>query len=340
MNGTDQGRLEIGVGLLSAQTPPGGDPQAVYRALPGIGAAAERAGFDSVWASEHHVAEDGYLPSPLIALAAIAGATSRIGLGCGVLLAPLWQPLRLAEDALTLQLVSGGRLVVGLGLGYRTAEYRAHGVPKSARGRLLGETVATLRQLWAGETVDLDDERGTRAGLSVRPLPDVPIPVWLGGYAQPAVERAARIGDGFLVGGGDPGLVSTVLDRLDAAGPAREGFTVGVQQIILPHDGPVDPGVLTHGLRHQEETYAKWKAEEVGDTSTPRALSGEPDAGGSLEEIVEALTPVLVRIRRYPRAHLVCRLVPPGLDTEQAVALVEDAGARLVPALRTLWATL
>jgi alkanesulfonate monooxygenase SsuD/methylene tetrahydromethanopterin reductase-like flavin-dependent oxidoreductase (luciferase family) len=332
--------LAVDLGLISTQTPPGGDPGAVYEAVPGIGVAAEQAGFDGVWASEHHIAEDGYLPSPLLALAAIAGATSRIRLGSGVALAPLWHPLRLAEDALTLQLLSGGRFVLGLGLGYRTAEYRAHGVPLSARGRLLEETVAVLRRLWDGEVLDLDDERGRVEGVAVHPRSPVPIPVWLGGYAEPAVRRAARIADGFLVGGGSPDLVvAGVLDWLDDEGPAAGGFHVGVQQTVMPHDGPVDPELLAAGLRHSEETYAAWREMETGGT-TPRELSGEPDAGGSVAEIVERLTPVLERIREYPRATLICRLLQPGLDTVQSVALIEDAGARLVPAIKARWTEL
>ncbi|MPZ60587.1 MAG: LLM class flavin-dependent oxidoreductase [Propionibacteriales bacterium] len=330
------GRLDIGLGLLTTQTPPGGDPAAVYEAVPAIGAAAERARFDAVWSSEHHVAEDGYLTAPLLALAAIAGVTSTIRLCSGVVLAPLWPPLRLAEEAVTLQLMSKGRLTLGLGLGYRTAEYGVHGVPRSKRGRRLEETVEVVRRLWAGETVDLDDERGRVPGLAVSPHPSTPIPVWLGGYAEPAVRRAARIGDGFLAGGGEPELVGRLLDQLDDEGPVHPGFQIGVQQTIIPEDGPVDPEVLRQGLLHSEETYAQWRDEEGGGT-TLRALSGEPDAGGTVAKIVDRLTPVLSRLRRYEHVQLVCRLIHPGLDEAQSVALVEDAGERLLPALRARW---
>ena len=118
--------LRIGVGLWTGQ---GTD----YRDAVPLAVAAEEAGFDSFWVTEHHGLPDGYLPSPLTLLAALASVTSRITLGTGLVLAPLHHPLRLAEDAAVVDRLSGGRLVLGLGLGYAEHEYRAFGVDRRNR---------------------------------------------------------------------------------------------------------------------------------------------------------------------------------------------------------------
>lgn len=127
----------FGVGLYTGQRAGGGN----YRDAVPLAVAAEEAGFDSFWVTEHHGLPDGYLPSPLTLLAALAPATSRIELGTGVLLAPLHHPLRIAEDAAVVDQLSGGRLILGLGIGYADHEYRSFGVDPATRGTRLGALV-------------------------------------------------------------------------------------------------------------------------------------------------------------------------------------------------------
>src|SRR5262245_66619710 len=118
--------MHLGYGLLTAQHHPldRRSLAAVYAETVEYGTLAERAGLDSVWTSEHHFVDDGYMPSQLPVLAAIAARTERIRLGTGVLLAPLFDPLHLAEDAATVDLLSGGRLILGIGNGWRGGEVR------------------------------------------------------------------------------------------------------------------------------------------------------------------------------------------------------------------------
>src|SRR5438093_5001662 len=150
--------VQIGIGLFTAQVPPdsGRTFEQEYREIVDLVRLAETLGFDSAWVSEHHGASDGYMSGLLPTLAAFAAATERIRLGTGVMLAPFHHPLRLAEDAATVDLLSGGRLILGLGLGWREEEFRMFGVPVSERVRRTVETVDLLRRAWTGERVSYE----------------------------------------------------------------------------------------------------------------------------------------------------------------------------------------
>src|SRR5512139_4024094 len=117
---------------------------------------AEQAGFDSIWLSEHHCTDDGYLAPIMPALAAVAARTRRIAIVTFVLLAPFYHPLRLAEDAAFIDVISGGRLRLGLGLGYRAEEFKLLGVPRTQRlGRTL-EAIEIIRRAWTGESFSFE----------------------------------------------------------------------------------------------------------------------------------------------------------------------------------------
>ena len=128
---------------------------------------AEGLGFDSVWLTEHHFVDDGYMPSLLAVAAAVAARTERIEIGTGLLLAPLHDPVRLAEDAATVDLLSHGRLLLGLGMGWRVEEFEVLGIPMSERRTRLIDAVAILRQSW-GDALVTGTKRRRYPGVSVR----------------------------------------------------------------------------------------------------------------------------------------------------------------------------
>ncbi len=196
--------MRIGYGWLTAQHPPD-DPRSdaeLYREMVELAVELEASGFDSVWTSEHHFVDDGYMPSQLPVLAAIAARTSRITIGTGVLLAPLFDPLHVAEDAATVDLLSNGRLILGLGAGWREEEFEGFGIPMRERGSRLAGHVAVLRQAWSDGLVSGDGRHYQIPGLNVTPKPMRPggPPIWIGAGAEAAVRRAGRLADGYLAG--------------------------------------------------------------------------------------------------------------------------------------------
>ncbi|MCB1842461.1 MAG: LLM class flavin-dependent oxidoreductase, partial [Halioglobus sp.] len=154
---------------------------------------ADDVGFDVVGLGEHHCAPDGYNPSPLVLASAMAARSRRIKLRTSVLLAPLYDLPKLAEDTAVLQTLSNGRLLLGIGAGYRPAEFTAFGRSLDERWRAMGEVCEFLRLAWRGETFEW---QGRAVTITPRPEP-FPPPILLGGSSPAAARRAARIADAW-----------------------------------------------------------------------------------------------------------------------------------------------
>ncbi len=138
---------------------------------------------------------------PFVLFGFLAGVTRKIELMTGILILPQRQTALVAKQATEVDLLSGGRMILGVGSGWNTVEYESLGVPWSARGARMDEQVELLRKLWSEPVVDYRGKyhRVDRAGIL--PLPKRSIPIWYGGFSEPAFARAARNGDGFLFGG-------------------------------------------------------------------------------------------------------------------------------------------
>jgi probable F420-dependent oxidoreductase len=181
-------------GLAPTQSQPRFD---VLRAQAGR---AEELGFETLWAHEHHSQAMMY-PDPLATLAAMAGVTRRIGLGTNMLLLPLHHPVRVAQHAAMVDVLSEGRVRLGVANGYSPVDFATFGVSTHDRGRRLGEGLELVRALWSGDPVtrtgrDFDLEDFQLFPLPVqRPGP----PIYVGGQARVAIRRAAKLGDGYLV---------------------------------------------------------------------------------------------------------------------------------------------
>ena len=162
--------------------------------------AMEALGFDVVWLTEHHFIDDSYLPATLTMAAAVAARTERVTIGTAVLLLPLHDPLKVAEEAAVVDLLSGGRLRLGLGLGYKLQEFEVFGVDRRHRRGLMEEGVEVIRRAWADGPFTYEGRHHRYHDLDVTPKPaQRPGPeIWLAGRDPVPAERAARLGDGLI----------------------------------------------------------------------------------------------------------------------------------------------
>jgi alkanesulfonate monooxygenase SsuD/methylene tetrahydromethanopterin reductase-like flavin-dependent oxidoreductase (luciferase family) len=275
--------VKLGYGLLSCQRGPGETrPDAeLYAEALTLATRAEAIGLDSVWTSEHHFADDAYLSAQLPVLAAIAARTSRITVGSGLYLLPLYEPLHAAEDAATVDLISGGRLVLGVGLGWRAEEFEALGLRTRDRVRRLEAGITVLRQAWREPwLVEGDGEVFHYPRVNVTPHPARPggPPIWIGAMAEPAVRRAGRIGDGLMATEASPAVfgeqVRWALEALHEAGRDPAAFEVAIHRPVFTWRG-ADPWAVV-GRSHW---YTTWKYEDMElarGSVVPRELPAIP----------------------------------------------------------------
>ncbi|AVZ38201.1 MULTISPECIES: LLM class flavin-dependent oxidoreductase [unclassified Dietzia] len=202
-----------------------------YRAALDMARYAEETGHDAVNLSEHHGSEDGYLPSPLVAAAAVAAVTERIQIAVWALVAPLYDPVRLAEDIAVLDHVASGRVSFTFGVGYRPVEYAMHSRDWKGRGARLERQLETMLAAWAGEPVGDDPVDGSRRAV-VTPQPfSSPYPlVFLGGGGA-AARRAGRLGMHY-----QPQLDDPALTELYRAECRANGHEPGL--VVAPVPGP------------------------------------------------------------------------------------------------------
>ncbi len=235
---------------------------------------ADALGFDAVGLGEHHGSPDGYNPSPLVLAAAIAARTRRLWLRTAVVLAPLYDPVKLAEDAAVLQLVSGGRLLLGIGGGYRPSEFETFGRRLEDRWRAIGDTIAFLRLAWTGEPFTWQGRR-----CHVTPRPDPPPPIRLGGGTPAAARRAARIADGWFPPL-EPKLWPPYRDECRKLGKPDPGEYPPQGPIFLWVSKRPDADwerIAPHAL-HQLRSYSEWTVEAFGRPSGPYAKEMTPES--------------------------------------------------------------
>ena len=259
---------------------------------------AERLGAGSVWVSEHHMFEDGYLPQPLTFAAAIAARTTRLRIGTAIMLAPLRPALDIAEQAAIVDIVSDGRLELGLGAGYRASEFKAFGQDIGGRYAALESRVAEIRRLWAQD-------------LCTPPPVQDPMPIWIGATGPRGARMAGRLGEGLLWL--SSALMAPYVRGLTEGGhdPASARLA-GLANLVLADDPEAAwPRIAPH-LAYQRDSYNRYGAE--GDRAP-----GTLDATGAAVD-VESLR------RAEPEA------LPPAFD----VVTPDEAIARLTEWLEPL----
>lgn len=244
---------------------------------------AEENGFSAAVLSEHHGVDDGYMCSPLTLAAAIAGATKRIQINIAAVLVPLHDPIRMAEQLATLDLLSRGRVGFVAGLGYRQEEFDMAGIDRSQRGKLMEEYINVMRQAWTGEPFEW---RGRT--IRVTPTPQWGPMVLVGGSTPAAARRAARLRAGFFPAIGDPKL-SQVYD----AECERLGFTGGFAMmpggpgfVHVSENPDRDWERIGPHVQYDAATYASWQTPDQRSAMHVDAQSIEEIRKGDVYKIV------------------------------------------------------
>lgn len=222
---------------------------------------ADRSGFGMLVLSEHHGAEDGYLPSPLVFGAAVAARTTRIPINIAALLVPLHDPVRLAEDIAVLDQLCGGRLSIVTGLGYRPIEYEMLGLEWKTRGKRLDECLEVLLQAWTGEPFEY---RGTTFCVRPRPVQQPHPTMLIGGSGEAAARRAARFGFGFFPPVGDNHLAAVYYEECERLGrqPGMVAMPSGPGTLFVSEDPDRTWAEIGSYLLHDAMTYFSWQRPE------------------------------------------------------------------------------
>jgi alkanesulfonate monooxygenase SsuD/methylene tetrahydromethanopterin reductase-like flavin-dependent oxidoreductase (luciferase family) len=218
---------------------------------------ADRLGIHSLWFTEHHKFDDGYLSQPLTFAAAVAARTSRARIGTAVLVAPLHHPARLAEEAALVDLISNGRLEIGLGAGYRKPEYELYGASMDGRYGQTDAQIRTLRSLWGD------------GGVTPQPVQH-PIPLWLGYLGPQGAGRAGRLGTGLLTA--NAAMWIYYREALVSAGhDPSDGRMAGGIQGWVSDDPERDWVWVSEHLEYQLNSYRRHMVEGT-DQPIPRPV--------------------------------------------------------------------
>jgi alkanesulfonate monooxygenase SsuD/methylene tetrahydromethanopterin reductase-like flavin-dependent oxidoreductase (luciferase family) len=303
---------------------------------------ARAVGFSSVWASQHYLSEPFTYFQPLPTLGRMAAEAEGMALGTGVLLLPLHQPVDVAEQLATLDVICGGRLIVGVGLGYRDAENEALGLnPRQRVGRFT-EALQVVERLWSGEPVRHEGTHFTLRDVRIsmppaqRPRP----PIWLAANTDPGVRRAARLGDAWLM---NPHTTGAALQRQLALfhDTRRAEHRPAAREVPLIREccvAPTPGAALAEGRPHLEAKYGAYRSWEQD-----KALPADDQWSAQFDELARDRfllgDPARVReeIARYREqlgmTTLIVRVQWPGMAQAAVLRSIRLLGEQVLPAL-------
>ncbi len=302
---------------------------------------AEAAGFDSVWLGEHHNNTVLY-PAPLTGLSAIASRTRRILLGTGVLLLPLYHPVMVAEEGAMVDMISCGRLILGVGAGYAPEEFAAYGYSLKERGSRMEEGASLLHRLWTEENVIHHGRhyQVTRATVAPRTVQRPRPPIWFGAWTEPAILRAARLGDAWL--GGPSANLKELVACARQYREARRATEKGPGQVALFRyvfvAQSTKEAISAAGDSFRlafDSMYFRWPHPVVkrptGDLTIER-LAEDRIIFGDPRSCIREIT-------RYQEelslSHLICRFSVPGIDREACLNSLDLFTREVMPAIRS-----
>lgn len=297
----------------------------------------DRLGLDLVWFTEHHFLDDGYLPSWTPVAGAVAARTRHVRLSSDVCLLPFNHPVRLAEDLAVLDNLSGGRVEVGVGMGYAPHEFRGFGLPVSRRVSLTDEGLEVLRLCFAGEKFSFRGKRYNFEDVTIRPAyvqPGGP-PLWVAAMSAAGAARAARFACNLLPQGARSAALDPWRAAMEAAGHDPAAHRVGILRSCLVTDDPDrDWPRVRAAERYRHQIYRSFVpdsglggvAEVAGETPIPQTW-----VVGNVDHCVAELTAF---VREYGISDLVTWAVPPGLRPDQMDESLERFVRDVAPRLK------
>ena len=316
--------MRFGIGMYSTQKPPGSKRphRELYEDMLRQARLAEKVGLDSFWIAEHHFAEDGYAAAVIPICAAVLGATERLIAGTSIAIASFYDPIRLAEDAIAADLLSGGRFVLGLGTAYRPEEFAGMAIAPETDEARLDEVAGILEQAFAGRRFSHDGRFYKFPELEITPAPFTPggPPIMLAGdgVIDRDAERAAQRGKRYMI---DPSLPLDEVKRLvklyDAAYKGEPGMELPLFNYGFVSDDSDPWEEMREGFTYLRQTYDRWGGREVREVhrANHRLILGNSN------EVAEQ---VLEYQRMFgDRLHFVLRLNYPGQDPERSDRAVE-----------------
>jgi putative FMN-dependent luciferase-like monooxygenase len=297
---------------------------------------AEQLGFDSAWVAQHHFhADEGGLPSPLVFLAQVAAQTRRIRLGTGVITLPMEQPLRVAEDTAVLDLLSQGRLEVGIGSGGTPSSFTAFGHSSEQRGEILGRYLAQVRAAWAGEPLSADGNQLYPAA------PHLNRRVWQATFSVEGAIRAGQAGDGLMLSRTQPrpdgfpdatlaDLQNPMIDAyLDALPPGVAPRIMGSRSVFVADDRALALQLAQTGLQRSAARLAQL-GRPARNGSVEELIASFDSHVGTPEDVIASLQADGSLARTTDLAFQVHSIDPPHAHILRSLELI---AARVAPAL-------
>lgn len=303
---------------------------------------AEELGFDSVWMEEHHSVANHYWPSPLPVLAGFATRTSRVRLGTDILVAAFYHPVRLAEDLALLDVMSGGRVTLGIAIGYKPDEFALYGTELERRGARFEEQLTIVKGLWTQERFAFRGRFYNVEGrLEPRPVQRPHPPVWIGGWGDLTLRRAATLGDNWIPGptADLPRLLAGKRQFLDNRRAA--GRTEPVTEWPLTRDLIIADTDRRARELAEEHIMVAYRREYAGGWRHPfidASIATDLDKLMADRFIIGGPEQCLAQIRRfvdqYGANHLIFRTFFPGMPHQHIMRELELLAREIMPAFR------
>lgn len=294
----------------------------------------DQLGYDHVWLTEHHFVDDGYNPAVLPAAAAIAARTSRIRIGTFVLLLPFHNPVRVAEDAICVDILSNGRFDLGVGQGYRAEEFTALNIARRERSARMAEGIELIHRLFTEREVDFQGKYTQVSGITLfpRPVQSSGPPIWLGCRTAKATERAARMGFNLM---GTLGPDPAIPYRANLKEFGRNPDEYKIAQLRAVYVAPTADQAWEEAaphLHYMMMNYGQWLAEAndaegdkaVWEISSPAQLRESPIAPGLMIGTPDEVARKIDRFRtEYACTDFIMATQFPGLDPLKATRSFE-----------------